>query len=224
MEQNLSFDLSGAVKLYGILVDKSSRQLVILLHPYGPLGGDCHNPVITSLSNSFNTKGYSTLRFDMRGSGLSSGRTSWNGQPECNDLIEICKDPHLGLYQEIILVGYSYGSVIACFAASSIKNLKMVVSIAYPTFVLWAVTAFNQKMYLDGLEGLDPDLPKLFVIGDKDNFTSLQQWESMLDKAAVPQIDRIVLDSDHFFNTRRELEMLVDAVQSRFDQLKFNAD
>jgi uncharacterized protein len=207
--------ISLANGLTGFHVESKSNRLAILLHPYGPLGGNCENHLVKAICKLFSKNAYSCLRFDMKGSGSSPGRTSWNGQPECNDLIEICKDDRF-IDKEIVLVGYSYGSVIACFSALAIPNVVGLVSISYPSSFLWALTAFNQKIYLDGLRNLSPDLEMLFVIGKNDNFSSLRQWESMLDGANVKMENRVVIDSDHFFNTCQELRTLVDAVCKKF--------
>jgi alpha/beta superfamily hydrolase len=63
---------------------------VLIAHPYGPLGGNLHNNVVVALCREFVALGFSTLRYNSRGVGKSGGRTSWNGLPEVEDLVNLC--------------------------------------------------------------------------------------------------------------------------------------
>lgn len=63
--------------------------LAIFTHPYGPLGGNLHNNVVAALYSDFVSLGFTCLRYNARGVGRSTGKTSWQGIPEVNDLIEL---------------------------------------------------------------------------------------------------------------------------------------
>jgi alpha/beta superfamily hydrolase len=106
---------------------------VLIAHPYGPLGGNLHNNVVVALCRAFVALGFSTLRYNSRGVGKSGGRTSWNGLPEVEDLVNLCTYVTDELQQgNIVLCGYSYGSVSTLAAACEIKSLKAIISISYP--------------------------------------------------------------------------------------------
>ncbi|CAG8451622.1 27169_t:CDS:2 [Dentiscutata erythropus] len=65
--------------------DQNLVKAVVISHPYGPLGGNFYNNVVVAVEQYFQDKGYLTIAFNFRGSGKSKGRTSWSGEPECDD-------------------------------------------------------------------------------------------------------------------------------------------
>ncbi|ORZ36207.1 Alpha/Beta hydrolase protein [Catenaria anguillulae PL171] len=164
---------------------QASDYGVVISHPYGPLGGDLHNNVVRELAASFGHLGASTLRYNMRGVGKSSGRTSWTAEPEACDLAALIEwwtqdspttpwtAPDGVEYprsrpSKIILVGYSFGSLISLPAARSLP-LAGLLLISPPSRVSWALTALRTS-HFD--QPLPLHLPKLAVLGDKDQFSS----------------------------------------------------
>ncbi|KAJ1513435.1 hypothetical protein HMI54_015011 [Coelomomyces lativittatus] len=168
---------------------------VILSHPYGPLGGDLHHPVIRHLTLAMAKMGLSTLRYNMRGVGQSTKKTSWTGHPETNDLIQLIQwwttpsDRRQGSFQDeegleqprsvptqLILVGYSYGALITlpsmvheAFVQPPTLFLALI-SVSLPTRLIPLLTCFHSSMFYPTLPSR---LPKLFVVGDQDPFSSL---------------------------------------------------
>jgi alpha/beta superfamily hydrolase len=102
---------------------------VVLTHPYGPLGGEKNNNVVLSLARFFQTRGISTVRFNFRGVGRSTGRGSWRGEPERQDVLAACKhlltggDDGNSPVKRVILCGYSYGSAIASSCADELPEI-----------------------------------------------------------------------------------------------------
>lgn len=79
------------------------------------------------------------------------------------------KDP------QILLIGYSYGSLCSCNAAPDIPNLIGLISISYPASYLWALTAFKSNQFISDLQRIPANIPKLFLLGDRDAFSSVQR-------------------------------------------------
>lgn len=73
------------------------------------------------------------------------------------------------------------------------------VSIAYPFTYLWALTFFNGSSYLAKAKSTKP---KLFLVGTKDNFTSLRNFERYVEDFPEPRQLEIVEGADHFFFNR----------------------
>ena len=175
---------------------------VLFCHPYGPLGGNMDNVVVYSLFQLFASCGYMTCRFDFRGAGRSSGRTSLQGQGEIDDVRSVYK--YLKRRSDwapkyFILVGYSYGAIAAGAAASDLgSDLIGFIAISYPAGVSWALTLWNGKKYADALKSM-AQVPKLLLIGDKDNFTSLSTFESFAEGVPEPKTVLVVKDVDHFW-------------------------
>ncbi|KNE71242.1 hypothetical protein AMAG_15896 [Allomyces macrogynus ATCC 38327] len=162
---------------------------VIISHPYGRLGGDLHNNVVRELAAAIaNHIGIPVLRYNMRGVGKSSGWTSWSAHAEADDLVALMQwwsaqagefvDPDTGARvarsrpTKFILVGYSYGSLISLPAARTCPNVHALVAISPPSRVVPLLTAFWSGPFVS--QPLPATLPKLFVFGDQDQFSSVQ--------------------------------------------------
>jgi alpha/beta superfamily hydrolase len=70
------------------------------------------------------------------------------------------------------------------------------VSIGYPFSYLWALTFFNSTLFLTKAKSLKP---KLFVVGTKDNFTSLESFRKSVEDFPEPKELQVVRGADHFF-------------------------
>ena len=69
-----------------LLLQPTSTLGVIVCHPYGMLGGNLHNNVVVAVTKALGDAGFTTLRFNFRGVGRSSGRGTWRGDGEMEDL------------------------------------------------------------------------------------------------------------------------------------------
>ncbi|KAI8996737.1 Alpha/Beta hydrolase protein [Gaertneriomyces semiglobifer] len=176
---------------------------VILAHPYGPLGGNLNNNVVEALFRNFAEKGFMTVRFNFRGVGGSTGHTSLRGKGEQEDVLSVCKyvvdRPSLAP-KKILLCGYSYGSIATSAVASKIPELAGIIFISYPSGVLWFLTMFNGNACVQSLRAISPQIPKLFLHGGRDNFTSKVAFTKLVD--SLPTVNRtcvVLPDDDHFF-------------------------
>ncbi|KAK9710210.1 hypothetical protein K7432_008601 [Basidiobolus ranarum] len=132
---------------------------IVLSHPYGPLGGNFDNNVIRKLQTYFTQQGFVVVSFNSRGSGNSSGKTSWTGIPETEDYKTIvsylAKEQELETYtgntfdfpkpSKIVICGYSYGSVVASsFRPIDIPSVKLYYAfVSYPLSVVWLLTLWK---------------------------------------------------------------------------------
>ncbi|PCH01915.1 Hypothetical protein PENO1_040530 [Penicillium occitanis (nom. inval.)] len=107
-------------------------KAAVVAHPYASLGGNNDDPVVASVTAELVRRGYIVLTLNFRGASYSGGSTSWTGKPEMGDYISaygfILKYSQLlapGKPVELVLAGYSYGSMIA----SHQPNVEDVISI-----------------------------------------------------------------------------------------------
>ncbi|KND01965.1 uncharacterized protein SPPG_09026 [Spizellomyces punctatus DAOM BR117] len=176
---------------------------VIFAHPYGPLGGNLENNVVRALFDNFAHQGYMTVRFNFRGVGRSTGRTSFRGAGEMEDVLAIChylRSRSDLAPKRIVLCGYSYGSVAMGAIAGQVPELAGFISISYPSGVLWFLTLFNGKKSQGSLKSISTSIPKLFITGAKDNFTSEANFQKFVDE--LPSENKTVIivpEANHFW-------------------------
>lgn len=117
MEEKI-FIKSGDVLLEG-LFDSSgvNGKGVLITHPHPLYGGEMHNNVVETLVSAFSEKGYSTLRFNFRGAGGSTGCHTENGTGEIQDIASAADFLISKGMSPIFLAGYSYGSWVIHSAA-----------------------------------------------------------------------------------------------------------
>ncbi|ORY06192.1 alpha/beta-hydrolase [Basidiobolus meristosporus CBS 931.73] len=150
------------------LSKKAEITGIVLSHPYGPLGGNYDNNVVRKLHSHFAKKGLVVVSFNARGSGNSSGRTSWTGIPETEDIKIIvgflAKEEEVFSHTEnapdfpkpskIVICGYSYGSVISSsLRPMDFPNVKLFYAfISYPLSVVWLLTLWKCNWFFKRVE------------------------------------------------------------------------
>ena len=201
------------------IADMNSDVVVIITHPWGPLGGNMHNNVVLSAAMFFQALGVTTLRMDFATSQISRGYKEVDQVVEAADFV--LSGQHIGIGSlsdkddgerssaqtdqrrkptSILLVGYSYGSLIAGSASASIPACIGSVSIAPPVdFKNWLLL-FNAGHHVRQAQKR-MTLPRLFVIGTEDNFSSQTSFRNFVDAFSDDTTSAaLIRHADHFFN------------------------
>jgi uncharacterized protein len=185
-----------------LVADLQSRVAVVVTHPWGPLGGNSQNNVVLAAVLYFQKSRITTLRFDFAGSQL--GRGHYQVQQVCDAahylLSELPNPP-----SSILLVGYSYGSLIAASASAHIPQCIGCISMAPPWAVQHWLLMFNSNYHLTQGRSRH-DIPRLFVIGDQDNFTPESLFRKLV-KTFPKSTGAVLKGADHFF-VRREKDLM----------------
>jgi alpha/beta superfamily hydrolase len=99
----------------------------------------------------------------------------------------------------LLLVGYSYGSIVCGSASASIPQVVGVASFAPPIGVRHWLFLFNGNYHLEQARRRT-DLPQLLVIGDQDNFTSEESFLEVIKQMNPESATGAVMKgADHFF-------------------------
>ncbi|KAF9267631.1 alpha/beta-hydrolase [Marasmius fiardii PR-910] len=170
--------------------DQSESKLAICLHPWSWLGGQMHDPVLESLITPLHSKNYHVIRYNSRGVGRSSGWPSLTGSKETEDLKSLVQwaleNPEMPNIHSVVLIGYSYGSLIAATHPLLIPPIQTShILISYPVSVRGWLTLFQTSTYARKLKDLlsNPSARVLVIFGDRDEFTSkasYSTWEAEL--------------------------------------------
>ena len=171
---------------------------VVLCHPLSTEGGSMHNKVVTMAARSLRELGATTVRFNFRGVGESTG-TFDHGTGERDDLLAVVawvseQRPRDDLW----LAGFSFGAYVSLRAANETQP-QALISIA-PPVGRWEF----DKIVL-------PTCPWLVIQGDEDEIVDPQavyDWIATLKQK--PDLVRMH-GTSHFFH--RKLVDLRGALQ-----------
>jgi hypothetical protein len=213
MEQELFVEDTETTARYA---DLKSNVVVVVTHPWTFLGGNMHNNVVVAAVLYFQKLGISTVRFDFHGSGIGRGYTQVE---QVRAVVRKIVKPGLDDDKQedtasnptkrpirVILIGYSYGSLITGSASADMDECIASISIAPPFAVQHWLLLFNSSYHLRQ-STLAEHLPRLLLMGTSDNFTSEKVFQDMIEKHYPSAVSAIVQDADHFFH-RREKDVM----------------
>jgi len=201
-----SIELDGPAGRLEALLNTGSPDApfaALVCHPNPEYGGTMHHKVVYRAMKVLNAGewgfGFSVLRFNFRGTGLSQGKH--DGKAEAED-VEAALDWLDREYRRpVVVAGFSFGSAMALWACCGLgrirPNVRAVIALGLPTR---AGNSIYRYRFLR-----DAALPKLFVSGDRDEFGPAAQLREVAAAAADPKQLILIPDSDHFFTGHLEL-------------------
>jgi len=167
MEKHLSF-LSDNLKIEALMEFKSARKGIVITHPHPLYGGDMHNPVVDTIRKAYRKKGYTTLRFNFRGTGQSQGKYD-DGHGEQADVRAAVDKLRVDGLEEIHLAGYSFGAWVNARLVSAGLSIKQMVMVSPPV----AMINFSDVGTLDSLG--------LVVTGGRDDIAPAEEINKMME-------------------------------------------
>lgn len=176
------------------LWNRASGQVigtVVLCHPHPLQGGTMRAPLMNHVAEGLASRGFTVLRFNFRGVGESTG-THGYGLAEINDVTAAWEAA--GTEEgPMVLGGWSFG------AATSLAWMA-----ATNTAVPWAgIAPPISRANSPGLPLRLPPAPRTFILGDRDQFTTVAETEAYI--AQVSGELHVIKGSDHFFYFREEV-------------------
>lgn len=162
-----------------------------------------HNKVVYRTMKVLNSSewgfGFPVLRFNFRGTGLSQG--SHDGKAEVGDVLAALDWLDSEFHLPLLVAGFSFGSAMALWACSgpekTQKDVRGLVALGLPTH------ANGRDYHYRFLH--EATMPKLFISGDRDDFSPAAQLREVVSGAADPKKLEFIPDSDHFFTGRIEI-------------------
>jgi alpha/beta superfamily hydrolase len=186
MEEDRVFFGQGNIRLEGLYANSGGVMGAVISHPHPPRGGDMHNPVVETLAETLFAGGISTLRYNFRGVGKSTG-TFDDGRGEQDDALAAISFIEEQGIREILLAGYSFGAWVNAYILTRRKLLPAV-------FVAPPINLFSFDFQtLRGKVGL-------IICGDQDKYCPTERIKSVAAELAC-HLD-IIPDADHFFQSR----------------------
>jgi alpha/beta superfamily hydrolase len=181
----------------------NATHAALVCHPHPLFGGTLHNKVAFHAMKALNSFGFSVLRFNFRGAGLSEGQHA-NGVGEVDD-VRVALDWLEHEYTlPIVFAGFSFGAAVGLRAAYADDRVRALIALGLP-----AVPIENRIYDFEFLH--TSTKPKLFVSGSRDQFGPSGKLEALVGTFAEPKKLVRIEAGDHFFEGRlREMRQVVE--------------
>jgi hypothetical protein len=189
------------VRLEAAIHDGEGTLAAVVLHPHPQHGGDMDNHVVTAVAAALAGRGATTIRFNFRGTGASTGIHA-GGHGEASDARAAVVAAHEAAPEaKLILVGYSFGAMIAAAIAAEVDPAALIL--------------ISPPVGMSPLPDGDPGVPTLVVAGDRDQIAPAATVQAM---AAMNCRAVVVPGVDHSWWPG--IDLLADEIETFLDSLR----
>ncbi len=186
MEELVAIESTDA-RLEGCLDRKNAGKAVVLTHPHPLYGGNMDNSVVNQMAAAFQAAGFTTLRFNFRGTGKSSG-TFDNGNGEQEDVLAAMDFLSNAGYEQVCLAGYSFGSWVnahvVCSGAKVCDHIMVSPPAAFISFETVAQLPYTG----------------LIITGENDDIAPPSLVNSLVSRWKISPRVEIIENGDHFYS------------------------
>jgi len=166
----------------------SEAGVVVVAHPHPLYGGDMWNPVVDAVCRAASNVGWTTLRFDFRGVGESSGRHGGGTEERLDVTAVIDHADSVDRPGRIVLAGYSFGALTS-------------LGVVHPRIERWVAVA-PPLVDVDPPAADDPR-PKTLLVPEHDQFCPPDRAERA--RSWPNSGVEVLTGADHFLNGRLAL-------------------
>ncbi len=179
-----------------------SKGVALVCHPHPLGGGTMHNKVVFRAAAGLVDAGLTTLRFNFRGVGASTGVHTEvaGGIEDVSAALDYLSDEYPGA--EITLAGFSFGSRVGMQVGIRDVRVARLISIGTP------VDKYRDYEFLTAARK-----PILFLHGDRDEFGSIENVRKLFANVSEQTDAELIVfeNCGHFFDDH--LADLRDAVR-----------
>ncbi len=163
------------------------EQGVVISHPHPLYGGDMNNFIVDLIARTYQKKGFTTLRFNFRGTGKSQGSFD-NGTGEQEDVNAAIATLVKIDIKKIDLAGYSFGAWVNALATSKSNFIGNMVMVSPPV-------GFVDFSPVNSISSL-----KLVVTGSNDDIAPADRIKTMYPAWNPKAQLEIISGADHFYS------------------------
>ncbi len=165
---------------------KSSEERgVIICHPHSLMGGSMHNNVVEAIQETFAAAYFTTLRFNFRGVGRSTGIYD-EGRGEMEDILSAREYLINKGMTKIFFAGYSFGSWVGSKVMERNNNI-----------FTDSVFVSPPNNYFDFDWAKLTDNIGLIICGDQDQFCDLAAIKKQIKEIQIKL--EMIFGADHFY-------------------------
>ena len=204
MKEEQVYIKNNELMIEGLLNKSSEDRGVVICHPHSLMGGSMHNSVVKAIQEAFAAENYSTLRFNFRGVGRSTGVYD-EGRGEQEDIFAVCKYLQSAGIFKISFAGYSFGSWVGSKIIELADHPFADVTFISPpiSYFDFNFTKLTNKI-------------NMIICGNSDQFCDIE-----LLKEQIKNINanlKIIPNTDHFY-LEKEKE-LINILRSSINKQK----
>ena len=149
-----------------------------------------HNKVVYHAMKTLSAAGLPVLRFNFRGVGLSEGKHD-HGRGEQDDVRAALDWLTARFHKPVLFAGFSFGSVVGMSACCDDPRVVGLIGLGLPVSAAGRDYSFDFLMHCPQ--------PKLFVSGDHDEFSPVDDLKAAWQFAPEPKRTVLIEGADHFF-------------------------
>lgn len=199
MREEKIFVKNGNLIIETLFGRASEEKAVVICHPHSLMGGSMYNNVVEAIQEAFATENYSTLRFNFRGVGASTGVYD-EGVGEKEDVLAVCDYLKETGMTKIYFAGYSFGAWVGSkVIAQNDKNFFLNILVSPPID------------YFEFEWGKLKNKINLLICGNSDQFCDS---DTLINKARkINSPVEIINGADHFYmGKEKELKAVFDKI------------
>jgi alpha/beta superfamily hydrolase len=185
MEKSITFS-AGVITLEGLLQKDSQTDGVVITHPHPLYGGNMHNNVVMAITRAYQELGYTTLRFNFRGTGTSQGSYA-DGIGEQEDVKAAIAYLADLVIDRVDLAGYSFGAWVNGHLNCAKNGIANMVMISPPV----AFIEFDSVSSIDCLN--------LIVTGSRDDIAPAEMISQTYHQWNAAAHFEVIDGADHLY-------------------------
>jgi alpha/beta superfamily hydrolase len=199
MAEEQVFFSCGDIKLEGLLEVAPGGRGVVVSHPHPLYGGNMYNMVVESITRAYKQAGYTTLRFNFRGTGGSGGDFD-QGLGEREDVQAALRFLSGEGHPVIDLAGYSFGVWVNGLSNLGAEDYHRMIMVSPPV------------AFLDFSDMKPTPQLKLVIGGSRDEIAPVDLIKTMLPGWNPEARLEVIEGADHFYigHTDRLTSVIVD--------------
>ncbi len=190
MPEERIFIKNDSLIIEGLLHKSSGERGVIICHPHPLMGGSMQNNVVEAIQEAFAAENFTTLRFNFRGVGRSTGIYD-EGRGEMGDILSAREYLINNGMSNIFFAGYSFGSWVASKVIERNNNI-----------FTDSVFISPPNNYFDFDWAKLTDHIGLIICGDQDQFCDLKAIKKQIKE--IQAILEMISGADHFYMSKEE--------------------
>jgi hypothetical protein len=194
------------------------RAAAVVCHPHPSFGGTMHNNVVYRVARALRAHGISTLRFNFRGVGTSTGVHA-GGVGEREDVtaaLDLLAGHHPSL--PLWLAGFSFGARVGLAVGAADQRVGKLLGLGLVPRAQGPLESADSALF-DFAFLVGCSKPKVFVHGEHDELGDLAAVRELFDRMLPPKHLLVVADAPHLFTGKLDdLESAVHEAIVTLDQ------